>query len=1051
LTAKRSTQTLQQHSREAVLSREVARAATVIPPFLVWFGILPAGVIIHAVWPSGRWWVVAVVLLITTVLALEARHLARNRITTMSRYLAMATTVLIGLWMAWAGYAGFSWPETYRSGTFRSWLFGFALAVFWAVWLHIHDNDDEAGGGGIRRLIGEASEHTAVPNLKASVRDDTVPGRLRLNVLGDVGTTGGDIIKAGEQINAAVSQRVRGGIPPGSIKLTQHPDMAHAAIATVTDPRILDTPRLWPGPSLPGSTIADPVTVGFWADGMPLAFRVINHHLLLMGCTGAGKALDVETRIPTPSGWEAMGELEAGDFVFGEDGRPARVTDAWPVMVGRPCYRVRFSDGAELVADADHLWLADTWGSRNRGARPEVRPTIKLEGCSVRVASPLELPDADLPVPPYTLGAWLGDGVTITGVVGSADREVIAEIESEGMQAVPIPSGARGRCQMYRIVGLSRALTRAGLRYRREVPVGHTTMTGTKRIPVVYQRASEEQRRALLAGLLDSDGHCAKNGAIDYTSTSEELARDVLHLVSGLGYKAALRSKPARYRGKHCGTAWRVVFATSDKVFRLPRKLARQNTVTRATAGHRYVVAVEPVASRPVRCIAVDSPSRLYLAGESCVPTHNSFGYGASEIGETISRSDAAIIGIDFAKGGQVLGPWRNAMHHLATELADGRNILWGACQSIAPRLEHLGSLGLADWEPGCGLTHVTIWIEEASKFFKELPSSDVEGWLIPGILAMRAAGIRIVFSIQRADFSNMPTTVRSQLASGCMGLLDSKDAAFGLSEYQSQHDCNPALWGSEYPGKIYMDCPGVSHEHKIMEGRTWSWGGRTAPQTAAAYAVRFPASERPLDLITASCVFPAPATTRQAARPQPQPQPAAQPAPGAATATVISREDRVHPNHSNHQGPAQAPPPEAFDEAPDPTPYDSADYSRQEGDDQPIEHPPGEGFEFAAPPQQNVARLKYTPEQAAQHLAQCIAAWWDHGVRAFDMALMVDVLEVNQLSRTWPYSALSAFVSSGHLEQLDNPRRWRILHRPDVDVPASADIPYPDPEEAVG
>ena len=147
---------------------------------------------------------------------------------------------------------------------------------------------------------------------------------------------------------------------------------------------------------------------------------------------------------------------------------------------------------------------------------------------------------------------------------------------------------------------------------------------GNKHIPAVYLRASEPQRRALLAGLLDTDGYCAKAGRIEYYSTCEQLARDVYHLVATLGYKASLRSKTARLHGKDCGTVWTVVFTTADKVFRLSRKASRQVTKMSATSGRRYVTAIRPVASVPVRCIAVDSPSHLYLAGESCIPTHNS-------------------------------------------------------------------------------------------------------------------------------------------------------------------------------------------------------------------------------------------------------------------------------------------------------------------------------------------------------------------------------------------------------------------------------------------
>ena len=70
-----------------------------------------------------------------------------------------------------------------------------------------------------------------------------------------------------------------------------------------------------------------------------------------------GKALALDTPLPTPSGWTTMGEVAVGELVLGGDGRPTMVTRATEVMTGRPCFEVEFSDGAVIVADAEHQWL----------------------------------------------------------------------------------------------------------------------------------------------------------------------------------------------------------------------------------------------------------------------------------------------------------------------------------------------------------------------------------------------------------------------------------------------------------------------------------------------------------------------------------------------------------------------------------------------------------------------------------------------------------------------------------------------------------------------
>ena len=79
-------------------------------------------------------------------------------------------------------------------------------------------------------------------------------------------------------------------------------------------------------------------------------------NVVVMSSSQVGKALAIDTPIPTPQGWKTMGELNPGDWVFDEYGQPCRVTFATNVMHNRPCYRVKFSDGSEIVADADHQW-----------------------------------------------------------------------------------------------------------------------------------------------------------------------------------------------------------------------------------------------------------------------------------------------------------------------------------------------------------------------------------------------------------------------------------------------------------------------------------------------------------------------------------------------------------------------------------------------------------------------------------------------------------------------------------------------------------------------
>ncbi len=176
---------------------------------------------------------------------------------------------------------------------------------------------------------------------------------------------------------------------------------------------------------------------------------------------GVGKALSLDTPLPTPTGWTTMGEVAVGDELIGADGRPTRVVAVTDVMHGRPCYRVTFSDGTEIVADEAHQWLTETRASRksaqaaavqynrykNQRTFAAVRTTREIAETlrcatvdrrlnhSVVNAKPLQAGVAELPVPPYTLGAWLGDGTSAAAQITSADPEIVMRIEAEGLIA----------------------------------------------------------------------------------------------------------------------------------------------------------------------------------------------------------------------------------------------------------------------------------------------------------------------------------------------------------------------------------------------------------------------------------------------------------------------------------------------------------------------------------------------------------------------------------------------------------------------------------------
>lgn len=407
--------------------------------------------------------------------------------------------------------------------------------------------------------------------------------------------------------------------------------------------------------------------------------------VIVKSCSQIGKALDVNTPIPTPTGWSTMGELQTGDAVFDETGKICHVTACTDIMLDRPCYRVTFSDGASLIADENHKWRVQLDKKRKGKIIEKVLTTGEMlpiyksgnrNNYAIPVANPLRTEAKELPIDPYTLGVWLGDGNTMSAQLTLCDSDLfIANRIREAGHEVAVrrvqnshhvmnvqidlyhpeyPICRRGHDK--RITGYTKhgycaeCARQVALRNKwkgiKDIKVDpivneqntfrhqlvQTGVLGNKHIPEQYLRASAEQRWALLQGLLDTDGYVSKKSICEITQKSERLAGNISELLYTLGIKHVMRKKKAVCTNsptKAKSIVWRITFTAYDDmpVFTLPRKRERlQPRSGRRTTEttRRRIVCIEPVEGRPVKCIAVDSPSHLYLAGRAMIPTHNS-------------------------------------------------------------------------------------------------------------------------------------------------------------------------------------------------------------------------------------------------------------------------------------------------------------------------------------------------------------------------------------------------------------------------------------------
>lgn len=337
---------------------------------------------------------------------------------------------------------------------------------------------------------------------------------------------------------------------------------------------------------------------------------------------GTGKAQPKSLELDTPSGRVVWGNLVAGDLVFGRDGRPTKILGTYD-QGERNIYRVTFDDGSSTLCDEDHIWAVRGRRERRHGfsgwrnmTTKEILSAGVKRSNGIAKARQWEIPEAGVvefqpqpvPIDPYTMGVWLGDG-SASGRITSADPEIaeyIGAIQSN-------------HCNItYRVPGLASALRKGGWLGKRSYEKG---------IPDCYKYNTPDVRLAVLRGLMDTDGTVGRDAKADFCTTSPQLYDDFLWLARSLGYKAYATkpvSKGYKKDGKYieCREAYVVRISGYTNPFRLKRKAERWKAPTQDRYVKRWIDNIEFSHREDAMCIKVEAADSLYLTNDFIV-THN--------------------------------------------------------------------------------------------------------------------------------------------------------------------------------------------------------------------------------------------------------------------------------------------------------------------------------------------------------------------------------------------------------------------------------------------
>ena len=345
------------------------------------------------------------------------------------------------------------------------------------------------------------------------------------------------------------------------------------------------------------------------------------------------KALSLDSPLWLADGGTVlMGDVQVGDRIMGADGLPTTVT-AKSEVFHKPMYELVLQDKRTLKVSEDHLnqvWIKQFKSSNTFSTYALTECTLTTKELLtlpmfatdpngserplvwIKNAGPLQYPEnVDQLIDPYTVGTLIGDGSMNGKSTGQVPVVLTAHEDDWPIYEKEIPYSFG---KVYRDKRNPNTVSRTVLGINHFVSMhGLDTHGNDKRVPHEYLYGSEDQRIALLQGLMDTDGACSKDGKSTFSSNSKGLVEDVMWLTRSLGGEARWVSTG---KTNHFKTSVRI----NQLLFRLPRKLNRQKPPRNDKMA---IIEIRKIADEPSQCIAVDNTERQFLAGAGLVRTHN--------------------------------------------------------------------------------------------------------------------------------------------------------------------------------------------------------------------------------------------------------------------------------------------------------------------------------------------------------------------------------------------------------------------------------------------
>jgi hypothetical protein len=351
------------------------------------------------------------------------------------------------------------------------------------------------------------------------------------------------------------------------------------------------------------------------------------HVIVLFGRGGVGKCLGRGTKVIMWNGEKRnVEDVKLGDLLMGPDSKPRKVLNATHGK-GGALYRVKQNNGKNYICNDKHILSLKKEGRHNDqpvfvSVKDYYTKSKSWKKKHYGWKTGVEFEEQNVPIDPYWLGLWLGDGTSLKPSITVADKKIKNWLEKwakrenlfvrcetkKKTQAVAMNFSPRQGS------GFANNKTKSSLK--------ELGIFGNKHIPTIYQLNSRDNRLRLLAGLIDSDGYRCDSGSLQFFNTNEKLASDVAELGRSLGFKVFERSSIKKLKSYNYEVrCYTVTFG--GNLSEIPTKLLRKKGHDNPQKiGVKCGIKVEPIGDGEYFGFELDGDHQFLL--EDFTVTHNS-------------------------------------------------------------------------------------------------------------------------------------------------------------------------------------------------------------------------------------------------------------------------------------------------------------------------------------------------------------------------------------------------------------------------------------------